>query len=86
MNWKQHIDQETHPALRAHIEIRDPNNNMVAIINGAHQDAHDNACAISAAGDMRAALRRCYEVFKMHEVDTVVSLQVEMALIKAGGL
>ncbi len=86
MSWKQYIDQETHPAHRAHVEIRDQADNTVAIVNGTHRGAYDNACMIEAAPDLLAALQRCYEVFRMHEIDTVVSLQVGMALTKARGL
>lgn len=34
---------------------------------------------------MLAALKRCYEVFRMDEIDTAISMQVGMAISKAEG-
>lgn len=45
----------------------------------------DNASLIAAAPDMLRALKRCYEVFRMGEVDTAISMQVGMAISKAEG-
>ena len=45
----------------------------------------ENAAVIAAAPAMLRALKRCYEVFKMDEVDTAISMQVGMAISKAEG-
>lgn len=49
------------------------------------EDAEFIVRAVNSHYQMLEALKRCYTVFKMDEVDTAISMQVGMAISKAEG-
>ena len=64
---KFHIQENpnTSPAYQAHFEIRDEENQVVAIINGGHEKAKANAALIAAAPDLLEALELALPILEV---------------------